>query len=574
VTGGAPPPNPDDYVFTFVVEEELGLQPTGLRKLRELARQLPFETSMLEVARLQARVESVLNNPAGHMRLAEDFYSERPDLLEGFGRELAGQTNRTIFSPQALTFLARVLIEDATDEQHRELSPQERRRLQDAVLGAHSALETDLDRLPLPTPENKLAYELQAAIFFRRPLLLEEMTRARELLRLATDSRLAGEADLVPIGDWLSESGLSANEQWRLGFGLVAFTDAFGAAAQPRVTREKLQDLLARLRLERLSIALPAIASSRAEFRERFAALGGGEETFAWELVPFKETPFLRLESGDLVLISPPFLLSWVGEGFHYRTLTYAQNHEGGADSGKYTRFAGKIAERYALDLAEAAMPGPHVRVFGEQKYGRGGGQSTSDVAIVIGEEDLLVFEVHARRVPADVAVTGDAASVEVSRLLVTKVDQLGVAVAAFLAEDATLPGVDLSKIKRIWPFVVLATYVRQSPYLWGYLRRKIDRTKTASLKASRVLPVQLLDIEAYEKLMALLAAGEDLPRALVRKIRAQYRERDLAVWMALDPEAPSPAVRLQVLDRRWNEMAGEVAEIARLADEASKGGE
>lgn len=44
------PPEPADYVFTFITEDELGRSETTLAQLRKLARSLPFEAAMLSLA--------------------------------------------------------------------------------------------------------------------------------------------------------------------------------------------------------------------------------------------------------------------------------------------------------------------------------------------------------------------------------------------------------------------------------------------------------------------------------------------------------------------------------------------
>jgi hypothetical protein len=566
-------PSESDYILVFIAEPELGLPETTLAQLQTLAAELPFEAAMLNVALLQARIEPVLNNPAGHWQVAQAFYADRPERLERYQRILRVRPKRIIFSTQALTLLMRLLIDSAADEPSRDLTPTERIQLQNAVLGAHSAMETALEALPLPRRDNRLAYELQAATFFRRPLLLEEMARHRELLRLATiDERLIGSGNRVPVDAWLAASGMTAEEQWAVGFGLSAITNAFGDSIHPRALAEHVDDLLVKLGLAATARALPAISSSRAEFRASFSVLGGGSESLGWELRPFKATPFLRLISGDLLLLAPPWLLSWLGEGFHYRAMTHAQRSEGAEISGKYTRFAGEVVERYALDLVEAAAP-TSVRVMGEQTYGKGGGRRTSDVAIVCGS-DLILFEVHARRVAATAAVTGTVAdaTLEVSRLLVEKIDQIGLCVQALLSGEAVLPDVDMAEIERIWPIVVSVGHVRQSRDLWDYLRATMNPTKTASLAQPRVQPLQVMDIEAYEKLMGFLEAGENLPELLTRKSEGPFRERDLPVWLHGDPTAPSEHVRLSVLQARWSEMGAEVNRLVQLTGEANAG--
>lgn len=272
-----------------------------------------------------------------------------------------------------------------------------------------------------------------------------------------------------------------------------------------------------------------------------------------WEVRPFTSTPFLRLTNGDLLLLSPAWLLSWLGEGFHYRALRRAQEM-GPETSGKYQRFAGEIVELYALDLAHAGAAEAET-VFGKQRYGPDDGQRTSDVAIVSGR-DLVLFEIHARRVSAAAAVSGTAAeaTLEVSRLLVEKADQLGPCIGALLSGEAVLPGIDISQIERIWPVVVSVGHVMQTRNLWEYLHAKMDKAKAAALADSRVQPLQVMDISDYEKLLGLVQAGESLPGLLAHKSTGLYRERDFAAWLH-SPGAPSDKPRLSVLETRWQEM-------------------
>lgn len=197
---------------------------------------------------------------------------------------------------------------------------------------------------------------------------------------------------------------------------------------------------------------------------------------------------FLRLASGDLLLLGRPWLLSWLGEGFHYRAMTHGQQLKP-PQVLKYTTYVGEVVERYALELAEATFAAP-VRVFGEQPYRSTDGDAyTSDVAVASGE-DLVLFEVHSRRVAATAAVSGDAvgATTEVSRLLVGKAEQLGVCVHALLEGHATLPSVDIAGVRRIWPIVVpWATSRRPGPYgtscgkRWTQKSRVPSKTRASS---------------------------------------------------------------------------------------------
>ena len=566
-------PSELDQIAVFIAEDELGRPETTIRDLRSIVGRLPFEGAMLYIALLVARLEPRLNNAAAQWELAKQFYEGRDDLLPAYAGILARHPDRTVFTPQALLLLMRLMLDHARHEPMRDLTPDEIHLLQDAVLGAHSAMEVGLDAMGLPSRDHFLAYELQAATLFRRPQFLEEMARHQEFLRLATeDDRLTDSANCVALAELLAGSGFTVDEQWALGFGLSAMTRAFSDAVTPRVQFAHLDDLLRKLGQDEKPRNVPVIAASPSELNAAFDALGGGDATMAWEVRPFKSTPFLRLTNGDLLLMSPSWLLSWLGEGFHYRVLRQAQA-ESKAFSAKYTRLAGEVVELYGLDLADAAVSEPD-RVFGEQAYGKNDSQRTSDVAVVADGSDLVLFEIHARRVAATAAVTGSAAdaTLEVSRLLVDKADQLGPSIAALLDGRAGLPDVDMAQIKRIWPVVVSVGHVMQTQNLWEYLRDSMDTAKAAPLSDDRVQPLQLMDVEDYEKLMGLVQAGENLSAMLAHKVNGPYRERDFAAWLH-SPGAPSDKPRHSLLKVRWEEMAERVTRLEGLAgDTATEG--
>lgn len=560
-----------DQMGAYIDEVELGRPATTLSQLREISARLPFEPTMFRIAWLMTRLETVLSRPDGHWALAAEFYAGRPEILSAFARRKPVETKRAIFAPQALVLLMRLLLEHAYDEPLRDETVAEALLVQDAVLGAHSALEGGFDPSGPPSRDEVLAFELQSATFFHRPDWLEEIARHQELLRLATiDDRLAGSANRVPVDGWLAAAGLTVDEQCTLGLGLCAMTHAVDDDVKPVVLAKHVDDFLTRM----LPAAreLPMIAVSRQELRAEFDALDGGDATLGWELRPFKRAPFLRRTDGGLLLLSQSLLLSWLGEGFHYRALTHAQR-EGPQVSGKYTRLAGEVVERYALDLAEAAIAAP-ARVVGAQPYGRGAGSATSDVAVVDGG-DLMLFEVHARRVSAGAAVAGEpeTAATEVFKLIITKIDQLGVCVGALLDGRAALPDLDITAIKRIWPVVVSVAYVMQTPNLWGYIRDAQDPKKTAPLVDKRVQPLQVLSIEDFEVLMGLVETGESLPAMLARKTRGPFRERDLKAWLRGDKRGPAAKRRLSTLDQRWKAISNRLVMATRAA-EATLGSE
>lgn len=193
-------------------------------------------------------------------------------------------------------------------------------------------------------------------------------------------------------------------------------------------------------------------------------------------------------------------------------------------------------------------------------------------MAVVVGE-DLVLFEVNARRVGAEPLLTGDPldASNELTKLLVKKINQLGVSVAALLRGDATLPGIDVAEVKRIFPVVVAAGRLWQTSNLWDYLDHARDPEKCKSFEDDRVQPLQVLDAGEYEQLLALAHHGSNLPDLLARKTSGPYRHRDLAVWLNQDRQAPDSKVRLPAIEATFDAM---MAELKPVFAEPRVGGE
>jgi len=559
-----------------IVEEQLDLPTTDFDGLRQKASGLPFEPCVSLLSILAGRVEKTINNPAQQLALAEEFFGPC-ELVKRYRAVTTTDPSANVFGPQSLYTLMRVLVEDAYDAPiTQKLTDDERLLLLGAVVASNSVIERGTDTSVGPTTEDLLAYELQAGGYYSRPRWMEEMARHRELYRLATeDPALAKSDDFEPVKGWIERSGLAAHEQWRLGFGLSSMASAWDASRHPHVPGGGVTELLARTGLSNQRWeALAVISANRAELNDAFAELNAQGKRFIWELRPFNTSPFLRLQDdGGLLLLGRPWILNWLGEGFHYRAMRVAQAEDLAAAKGRrnhvqrYTAYAGQVFEEYCVRLAREAIAEPAL-VLGEQRYGKGGGQKTSDVAVMIGE-DLILFEVNARRVGAEPLLTGDPldATNELTKLLVKKINQLGVTVGALLAGAAELPGVDIASVKRILPVVVAAGHVWQTSNLWGYLDSVRDGEKCKPLADPRVQPLQILDANEYEMLLALAAHGSNVAALMTRKTSGPYRHRDVAVWLNEDPQAPDRRVRLPAVEATFRVMTAEMETIFKLAD-------
>jgi len=94
--------------------------------------------------------------------------------------------------------------------------------------------------------------------------------------------------------------------------------------------------------------------------------------------------------------------------GFYDWALESAQRR---GETNRFVTFFGKLVEAYCLEVAQSVYTGERPvgagRVHGEQRYGLHAGKRTSDVAIDLGT-DLVLIEVVSARFATDVRVYGN----------------------------------------------------------------------------------------------------------------------------------------------------------------------
>lgn len=558
-----------DQVGVLIVEEQLGLSHTDLNGLRALGRNLPFEPALSLLAILAGHVEGAIGSASAQLRIAEEFFG-RNELTSMYAALVAKDPKAYVFGSQSIHILMRVLIDEAYDAPiTQELTDDERLTLMRAVIASNSVTERGTDNEVGPTGEDLLAYELQIGHYYSRPPWMEEMSRARELYRLATkDEGLKRSPDCVPVAEWVARTGIDAHEQWQMGFALASSANAWDVKKHPHIPLTVVDEILHLAGFaDHRDVALDALATDRAGLRQAFRDLAAIDRRFMWELRPFNTFPLLRLQDGGgLLLLSRPAITSWLSDGFHYRAMRGAQADDAARQDGRtdhvqrYTAFAGQVFEQYCLRLAQHALADSGL-VIGEQPYGKGGGQLTSDIAVLV-DGDLVLFEANARRVGAEPLLTGDPqdATTELTKLLVKKINQLGVTIGALLAGEAKLPGIDVGNVSRIFPVVIAAGRLWQTSHLWSYLDGARDPDKCASFGDLRVQPLQALDGSDYEKVLALVQAGGHLGQLLGDKASGPFRQRDLAVWATGSALVTDREVRLPEVTARFKAMTDELA--------------
>jgi hypothetical protein len=309
------------------------------------------------------------------------------------------------------------------------------------------------------------------------------------------------------------------------------------------------------------------LSAPREWYQAEFAKLGDDLNTIAWERRPLLRRPFLRLEDGQWLLIAPRMIESWLGEGFLHRALQAAEQR---GESLRLRGFVGALVERYCLDLTRSVYPGERPvgggRVHGEQPYNRGGRQLTSDVAIDLGP-DLVMIEVVARRPTQQMQVFGDRELLErnLGPMLFSKLRQLGRVATDLLDGTATMPDVAIGHVERVWPVLVTAGELMQTEMLWD----QIDERMPDDLQAARVQPLTVLDIGDFELLLGLVAEGHQLPSVLASKNAGLYRRLEISRFMTDELHmAPPLTTRPPVLNERWETLGAEMRAVFAFDDE------
>jgi hypothetical protein len=553
-------------MHTFVNEEMLGLPVSTLGALERMVEGLSFERVMELISILAARVVGAASNAEAQHGLAEMVFAGTPTLAR-VRVALRENPGTHVFAEQNIYALMQLLIDRAKPRcLGEETDPSEPEILSRSLLAATAISDTGLEDLgkEFADGETWLPYLIQLSAYYSHPQLMEEMTRAGLMLDIARSPAAERFESYCPIDEWYEqELGLSATEQDRLMMAFAATCDAFdGNKTKTRISVEAVENLLRTAGLtEKRDRALSLIAATREEFRRSFAHFGEGPRRLLWELRPFKSRPFLRCESGELILLSPRFMESWFAEGFHHRALNIARKKN---CAPRYMAFAGRLYESYCVELTKevhASMRG--VEIHGDLPYSRGKSGKTCDVAVDY-VADLVLVEATNSRFKATTLTEGsrEDAQLDLERVLIKKCRQLDACIDRVLADEAPFPD-DLALVKNIWPIVVSAGVPMQTPPLWSYLLSELPD----AFQQPRVRPLTLLDPEEYEVLCGLVECGNPLPDLLARKTSDPYRHLDLKAWLADDPQAPRLKRRASMIERAFSATTKRIADGMSFAE-------
>jgi hypothetical protein len=556
------PSRGSDQVWIYASEESVDLPVSTLEGLRAVIEQMHFSGAMRWIAWVTAQVSAARNDAQAQLALARRLCRD-DELYEKIAAFVRAHDNARVFAEQNCLIFERLLIEFAADGPVNSEFTDLGRAVAFRALLACSAIAGGSEKSPAKTPDAPawMAFFIQNGAYNTQKMPMAELVRAQELF-----VRLTGKPELqdpkCPIDSWCRDDhGFAVGEQMALAFALASVARIFGNDPEHdfkiRMAAENFDDLLLKFdMLDRRKEALELVSATREELRQEFAEHGDEPERLAWDALPFFRHPLIRLPDDSLILSSPRAILSWLGEGFHFRLQESAQRR-GHKTSRAYTAYAGKLLEAYALELMESVHPGERPpgggRVLGEQRYGPGGGSKTSDVVVDLGH-DLVLFEVSHSRLRADTLILGDEEMLkaDLQTRVVAKVAQLDGCITALQRGAAALPGVDISQVRRIWPVVVTASDLTQTGPLWGHL----DAETAGLLEQAKVQPLTLLDVEDYEALCGLIEQGHFLVALLEAKTAPEYRQLELAAWSQADPKAPRIEDPARIVSDAWNRVS------------------
>ncbi|MGH2905771.1 MAG: hypothetical protein ACRDKI_03265 [Solirubrobacterales bacterium] len=569
-------PNDLDQMLIFVDEQSLGFAESTLDSAKTNASNLPFEASVKQLAYVSAKVTAIHRSPDRQRAFADETFADPyRSKAQAF---MKAHKNAELFGPQQVSVVLRLVIERASTGENDLPGDQLQFELARLMVGAGQLVHLSTDDLKLDADgkmDSWLTFFLRNGAFHGSDSPLGEMTRAVAIFEdIARSDEIRAHRDFCDLDAWMeSEYGLSIEEQLALGFGLSAMTASWDegelAGTNHVVSAENFKDLVEKLgMLDRLERATAVVSASREEFRQEYSELGDGLDAIVWDIRPLNKHPFLRLDSGDLVLMSPRSLQVWLTDGFHYRALDAAKRL-GASDSQRYTRFAGLLLERYFRELMDTSLGDREIglgKVFGEQLYRSSSGESlTSDLALDFGT-DLVLIEISASRLRASTLVSGneDDIAKDLDRMLIRKAKQVFRCAADLEAGVALIPAdspeIDMNRIERIWPIVLTAGSIFQQGVLHQRLEKELSEARAAS--TPKLQPLVILDPADMELIVGLMEKGEHFPDLLTSKTQPGYRERELAKWLQHDPNAPGPAARPKEIERRWGEATDRIEEM------------
>jgi len=562
----AGPPSDADGVYVAPDSEALGFAPTDLDSVRSLLDQLPFEPAMFALSMMNASAWFIGHDQAKHLELAQNIFGDGW-FLEKLKAFVAESPHHIIFNEQHVTVLQRLLITSAASDGQglRDLFESEIEALLRALIAIADPIASSGHRATAEgDPTTWVPFVVRSGLYFDKSNLGSDQGRAYALFVDIFSEADRDQHNWCDLGCWMSEDLASFLSQLGFGYAMGAWSKALEEetnATERRVAIVTDGLLSNQLPPETVSRLVDAIGASRGQLAESFSTAGESLDHIIWDRAPFEQRPFLRLEDGRLILMSPRFLHSWMGEGFYYRLLDSASRrplpgHTGRTQSRRFTEFHGDLFEEFVLRLTTEShrvqISVGIAEVCGEQTYldNDESESLSSDVTVALGP-DLVFIEAAGGRVARRARILSEPSEMlEVVDRIVGKMHEVSGVIDDYLDGLIEIGSVESQDVARIWPIVVIASPVLQSEFLWGYIA---DRISEAFVDA-RVQPPTLLSLDEFEQLMALVEEGRGIPDLLANRLGSAHANLPPARYFAMQS---SNLARPQYVERKMREAGG-----------------
>ncbi len=530
------PPSDLDAFFVAPDPEALGQPNPSLEAICRTLSVVPVEPAMFGLAGIAAATWHAGTDQAKHLKLAEEIFVGRPvlDLLREFVKE---DRNHVLFNEQHLTILTRLLlIHGAEGDAKVDMTGEQVNALLTAMLavGGLTARHADPEASG-EKPMGWVPWMVRSGLYFDRSNLGSDQARARALfVDVAAGADPSG-AHWCDVGAWAAEDLAPVERQFGYGFSMGAFSKALFPDVETTdrfvgiVADGLLADNMGAAQVERL---VSASSSTRQEYIDAFAE-NDDVDHLLWDRTPFERRPFFRVGDGRLLLLSPRFLHSWMGEGIYYRLLDAAMSRPDPRRPERkatlrFTQFQGELMESYLQRLTERShaeqLRAGIVDINGEQQYVGEQGSERKSPDLTLGfATDLVAIEITGGRPSRRTRVLSDPSLIEkeLDDRVIGKLQELDRALVDVLDGTARVPDLRLNLVERVWPVLIVPATIVQSDHVWGYIEGKAPDLFTHH---PALQPPTLFSIEDFERALAAVEAGAGLHAVLGTRLGSVYR--------------------------------------------------
>ncbi len=546
-------------VAVGVTERDVGLPALREAGVRSALAEVSFEWAFAWTARVDAEIRhGQWHHRADTQLVVADAVFEGHPKLEQL-LELVAREQRALFSTLYLHAVQRLLVLEAASRV--EEGPGDRRRLQDALLGICNVATPPSSRRGGYDRDALVASTTRTGVANATEDMASSISRAYALYHeLPRRSGAAAVPNYYAPEHWEPDAAraLTVHERFMVGMAIMGNVGVGAEGELPlhaSFVRSDYFDLLAdELQAGDSRRLSDAVAGDRGFFRRLFDRETPGLPGNATNSIPFQVRPLLALQGGGFLLSSTNALASWMTRGVHYACLTPL---EGTPAAKAFLAYVGRLLETHAVELLQDAhRDQSDVRVLGEQSYDKGSSH-TSDIAVVDGR-DLVLIEVEAHRFTKEALLSGDTEQVleELNKMIVAKARQVDDCIAALRrpVSPATLPGVDMSEIDRIWPVVVVEGGIVQSRLLWEYL----DEQLAGMLDAPNVHALSVLTMDELEAIAGYVEHGHRVATLLRRWKFGSSRHVDFTYFCSVTTGLKQRR-RSRLVERRWQRLSDEM---------------